>query len=553
MKITRRTTLGLLGAGASLPQAAMAQRAIVDATFAHGVASGDPTIAGAILWTRVSPGDPAQTSAVPVRWYVAERENGSPVEQGRTEARPARDFTVKVEPRRLHPGREYHFWFEAGGARSPVGRFRTLPQGATVNAVLAVVSCQLYAGGLFNAYDAIARLPRLDAVVHLGDYIYEYASKDYGRETAERLGRIPLPPHETVTLADYRTRHAHYKTDPDLQAAHARAAFICVWDDHETTNDSFREGAQNHQPETEGSWRQRKAAAMQAYFEWMPIRDPKPGDPWEAINRAFQFGDLATLLMVETRLLARSKQAEFKGEAPNASELAAVLAEHRRPDRELLGEPQRRWVQRELAASVGARKPWQVIGNQVVMARVAGPQIDRILGAERAAALLGSLDLALAKRVQAIQAGYRAGLPYNTDAWDGYPAARERLYASFRAAGSRPLVLAGDSHAFWANDLFDDGKRLVGAEFGTSSITSPSVGDALGELPLGKLLEAANEEVVFCDQKAKGYILLSLDRERARADYVAVSTILAKPFQTRTLASFEVRAAAPDQRLRHIG
>lgn len=202
---------------------------------------------------------------------------------------------------------------------------------------------------------------------------------------------------------------------------------------------------------------------------------------------------------------------------------------------------------------MGAAKPWQIIGNQVMMARVAGPQIDKILGPERAAALLGSLSPALAKRVQASQAGYRAGLPYNTDAWDGYPAARARLYASFHAAGSRPLVLAGDSHAFWANDLFDDGKRLVAAEFETSSITSPSVGDALGALPLGKLIEAANEEVVFCDQKAKGYILLSLDRERARADYVAVSTILAKPFQTRTLASFEVRASAPDQRLRLLG
>jgi alkaline phosphatase D len=164
-------------------------------------------------------------------------------------------------------------------------------------------------GGLFNAYDDISRLDRVDAIVHLGDYIYEHGAEGYGAATGVKLGRVVDPPHEIVTLADYRRRHAQYKTDPDLQAAHARAAFICVWDDHEVANDSWLGGAENHQPETEGEWRTRKNAALQAYFEWMPIRDPQPGKPWESINRGFQFGDLATLLMVETRLLARSHQA----------------------------------------------------------------------------------------------------------------------------------------------------------------------------------------------------------------------------------------------------
>lgn len=541
MKITRRATLGLFGAGAALPGVAVAKPDTGPVAFRHGVASGDPTPGGAILWTRVTPAD-AQASTIDVTWHVTALAGGKPIETGRATTRAARDFTIKVEPKRLKPGAEYRYWFEANGVRSPEGRFRTLPRGATPDAVLAVVSCQLYAGGLFNAYDALAKLPRVDAVVHLGDYIYEYDAKGYGRETAERLGRIPLPPHETVTLADYRTRHAHYKTDPDLQAAHARAAFICVWDDHEVTNDGFALGAQNHQPETEGDWKTRKAAAMQAYFEWMPIRDPSGSDPWEAINRDFQFGDLATLLMVETRLLARTEQAEFKGGTPDPSAFAAVLAERDRPDREMLGEPQRRWVERELGASVRAGKPWQVIGNQVVMARVAGLQLERLLGAERLRELTASLSPAFAKRLAASQAGYAAGLPYNLDAWDGYPAARERLYAGFGAAGSRPLVLSGDSHAFWANDLFDGQKRLVAAEFGVSSITSPSVGDAVPKLPLGELLAKTNEEVVFCDQRAKGFILLTLDRQRARADYIAVSTILAKPYEIRTIARFEVRA-----------
>jgi alkaline phosphatase D len=545
--IGRRDALALIGigAGATLPGVGEAAEATTVA-FRHGVASGDPTIRGAVLWTRVTP--PAGHAApVAVTWQVM--EGTRVVEQGRTDARAARDFTVKVEPKRLKPGRDYRYIFEAAGVRSPEGRFRTLPEGKVSDVVFAVVSCQLFPGGLFNAYDAIARLDRLDAIVHLGDYIYEYGMEGYGAEIGRKIGRTVEPPHEIVTLADYRTRHAQYKSDPDLQAAHARAAMIAVWDDHETANDSFREGAQNHQPETEGEWAKRKAAAMQAYFEWMPIRDAAPGKPWEAINRTFQFGDLATLAMVETRLLARSEQAGFKGETPGAAEIASVLAERNRPDRELLGEAQRAWLEGELAASVKAGRPWQVLGNQIVMARVPGPQLDKLLTPQQLGGL-AQLPAAVRARVEASQIGYKAGLPFNLDAWDGYPAARERLYASFRRAGTRPLVLAGDSHAFWANALADQGGEPVGSEFGTSAISSPSIGDSLPALPLGRLLEAAGPEVEFCDQLAKGFILLTLTPDRAAADYRAVSTIMAKPFEVKTIARFEVAAA--DRRLTKV-
>lgn len=537
MSVTRRGALGLVGAGALAPATA-ATRPEVAVAFRHGVASGDPTTRGAVLWTRVTP--PAGHAApIAVEWHVAELAGGAAVESGRIDARAARDFTIKPEPTRLKPGREYRYWFEAAGIRSPEGRFRTLPEGAVAELSLAIVSCQLYGGGLFNAYDAIAKLERLDAIVHLGDYIYEYGAEGYGAEIAAKLGRQVEPAHEIVTLADYRTRHALYKRDPDLQAAHARAAMIAVWDDHETTNDSFREGAQNHQPETEGDWAKRKAAAMQAYFEWMPIRDPAPGRPWEAINRTFHFGDLATLAMVETRLLARSQQAEFKGQTPDPAAFAPVFAERNRPDRELLGENQRAWLEGELAASVKAGRPWQILGNQVVMARVPGPDLEKLLSPEQRAGL-SSLPAATAARVSAAQASYRAGLPFNLDSWDGYPAARERLYDSFRRAGARPLVLSGDSHAFWANALADQQGRPIGVEFGTSSITSPSIGDSLPALPLGPLLEKAGEEVQFCDQRAKGFILLSLTPDRATADYRAVSTILAKPYAVSSLARFAV-------------
>lgn len=545
LTLTRRGALGAVGAGALLPAAAAA-RPEAAVQFLHGVASGDPTTHGAVLWTRVTP--PADHAApVAVTWHVAEAGGDKPVETGRIEARPARDYTVKPEPVKLKPGREYTYWFEAAGVASPRGRFRTLPQGALAELNLAVVSCQLYGGGLFNAYDAISRLERVDAIVHLGDYIYEYGRDGYGKEIAQQLGREVEPAHEILTLADYRTRHAQYKRDPDLQAAHARAAMIAVWDDHETANDSYREGAENHQPQTEGDWAQRKAFAMQAYFEWMPIRDPQAGRPWEAINRSFQFGDLATLAMVETRLLARSQQAGFKGDTPSPDAFGAVLAERNRDDRELLGETQRAWLEDVLATSVKAKTPWQVLGNQVVMARVPGPDLQKMLGPVYTAAL-AKLPAAMRARVEAAQASYRAGLPFNLDSWDGYPAARERLYASFRRARSNPLVLAGDSHAFWCNALADAAGVPVASEFGTSSISSPSIGDSVPQVPLGALLEQAGPEVLFCDQRGKGYILLTLTPTQATADYRAMSTILARPYAVKSVARYTVAAA--DRKLR---
>ena len=550
MRLDRRSALGLIGSGAVLPIGAVHAATPARAAFRHGVASGDPTASGAILWTRVTPADPAHGTPIPVTWHVATQPEGKPVESGESEARPGRDFTLKVEPRTLAPGRDHWFWFElADGTRSPVGSFRTLPMGKADDLVLAVASCQLYPGGFFNAWDSLARRDRLDAVIHLGDYIYEYGAESYGAQIGAKIGRVHEPAHEIVTLADYRQRHAQYKSDPMLQAGHARAAFICVWDDHETANDAWLHGAQNHQTESEGWWPVRKAAAMQAYFEWMPIRDPRPGEPWDAINRSFAFGDLAALLMVETRLLARSEQAGFKGETPSAEQITSVLAERNDPARELLGEPQRGWIEQQLAASVQAGMPWQIIGNQVVMARVNGPELAKLFGAEKAAAMIAQLAPAIRAQVEASQLGYRAGLPFNLDAWDGYPAARERLYASFRRAGSQPLVLAGDSHAFWANNLADESGQPVGVEFGTSAISSPSVGDALPQMPIGDLLTQASPEVHFCDQRAKGYILLTLTPDRAIADYVAVSTILAPDYEDKPLRRFEVMAGAQPRRL----
>lgn len=552
MPINRRDALALFGAGASLslPVTAAIGAEHHAVSFAHGVASGDPSAAGAILWTRATPADAGFAGDLPLSWHVAELTGGTPIRTGKALARGARDFTVKVEVGGLKPGHDYSYWFAAAdGTRSPVGRFRTLPRGAVADVVMAVVSCQLYAGGLFNAYDAIARLERLDAVLHLGDYIYEYGADGYGADIARKIGRIVEPAHEIVSLADYRMRHAQVKRDVDMQAAHARAAFICVWDDHEVANDDWMHGAENHDPKTEGDWNKRKAAAMQAYFEWMPIRDPRPGQPWEAINRSFEFGDLATLVMVETRLLARSQQVASKGEGIEPAEYAPMMAERAQPGRELLGPAQLAWVEQTMAASVTAGKPWQVLGNQVVMAKVAGPDLERQLGPDRYAAAIAKMPPAYASRIAAGAASYRAGLPFNFDSWDGYPPARERLYAAFRRAKSRPIVLSGDSHAAWANDLHDESGQLVAAEFGCTAITSPSYGSLLPGI--GSLIADANKgEVRFCDQDRKGFLLLTLTPEQAVGDFRTVSTILAKPYQAASAKRF--RSVAGGDRLQPL-
>ena len=558
MTINRRdalkTALKLAGSGATLalPAAATQAAGAASIRFDHGVASGDPMADGAILWTRATPAGATQAGDIALTWHVAETEGGKPLRSGSVKARAARDFTAKVEATGLQPGRDYRYWFDAAdGTRSPVGRFRTLPKGKVADVVMAVVSCQLYAGGLFNAYDAIAKLDRVDTVLHLGDYIYEYGVDGYGADIAKKIGRFVEPRHEIVSLADYRMRHAQVKRDVDMQAAHARAAFICVWDDHEVANDDWMHGAENHDPKTEGDWDARKAAAMQAYFEWMPIRDPKPGQPWAAINRSFDFGDLATLVMVETRLLARSHQVVSKGEEITQAEYAPMLAERARTDRELLGPAQLAWVEKTMASSVAAGKPWQVLGNQVVMAKVAGPDMERQLGPVKFAKTMAKLPAMWRERLTASIASYRAGLPFGFDSWDGYPPARERLYAAFKRAKSRPIVLSGDSHAAWANDLHDASGSLVAAEFGCTAITSPSYGSLLPGI--GTLIADANKgEVRFCDQDLKGFTLLTLTPEHATADSVTVSTVLAKPYTQASAARFRTYADRPNQPLEKI-
>jgi alkaline phosphatase D len=539
MAIDRRGVLALLGLGAAAP--AVAQPAAPGkVSFNHGVASGDPLQDRVILWTRITP---SGAGDVAYRWTLTpvDRRAGGP-RQGQGVTGPDRDYTVKVDVTGLEPARDYTFQFEAGGVKSPTGRTRTLPSGATDEVVLAVASCTLYPNGYFNAYQAMADLPRVDAMLHLGDYIYEYGGPgSYGMDSAVAGERPHDPPREIVSLADYRRRHAQYKADPGLQAAHARAPWIVVWDDHETANDSYVTGAENHQPETEGDWNARKAVALKAYYEWMPIREPGPGGSQvEAAHRSFHFGDLASLIMVETRLGARDKQLNYERDMPAEGGEAAVAAFRAKladPTRRMMGPTQEAWIAGELDRSVKAGHAWQVFGNQVVMARVLPFSPKRELTPEQ----LAQLPERARARMDQYEKLSALELSAALDMWDGYPADRERLYQVIRHAGARPIVVSGDSHSFWANELHTDAGERVACEFGTTGITSPGAGEVVPGLNAGEPIAKANKEVVFNDQVSKGFVLLTLTRGEARADMVAVSTIVAKDFTTRVVKTFRVK------------
>jgi alkaline phosphatase D len=343
-----------------------------------------------------------------------------------------------------------------------------------------------------------------------------------------------------VSLDDYRRRHAQYKTDPQLQAAHARAPWIVVWDDHESANDSWTGGAENHRPATEGDWNLRKAAAIKAYYEWMPIREPVGGG--FAIYRSFDFGDVASLFMFETRLTARDQQVTLDQlpAAPSLAEVEAFRAKVALPSRKMMSPAQEEWLAKGLSASVRAGRPWQVLGNQVVMARLTTPSLRADLGEATYAKVVAGVSPYIAQHMARSETAAALNLPYMLDSWDGYPADRQRLYRIFEAAKANCVVVSGDSHAFWANELYDapQGGRRAAVEFGTTAITSPGDGDYFPGAPLGEFFAKHNREVRFCDQSAKGFVLLTLTHEAAVGELVAVSSITDKSYETRVLKRY---------------
>jgi len=512
--------------------------------FEHGVASGDPLSDRIMVWTRVTPKD-SSTADVDISWEVAsDAAFTQMMHSGSARTGQARDFTLKVDVQNLTPGQSYYYRFKAGSATSPVGRMKTLPAAGVTQVRFAVLSCSNFPAGYFHAYAQAAQESELDAVLHLGDYIYEYATGEYATEDAAALGRsLPADNNgELFTLDDYRKRYTLYRTDADLQALHAAAPFIAVWDDHEVANDTWTDGAENHNG-GEGDFNQRKLAALQAYFEWLPVRPASENDEL-TIYRSFDFGDLVSLHMLDTRIIGRDEQLSYANYiSAGGLDAARFIADVGATDRTLLGQPQMNWLQSQLAVS-SAR--WQVLGQQVLMGRMLLPAEMLTALADPAnadlATTLGEL-VPLKLRVQAGDptltpqeiARIETVIPYNLDAWDGYAYEREVIFGLARALDKNLVVLAGDTHNAWANNLKTLAGEPVGVEFATAGVTSPGLESYLG-LPAAAIPQAEQaitllvDELQYLNASQRGYLVVTFTEDQARADWRFVSTVKARDY-----------------------
>jgi alkaline phosphatase D len=516
MTLTRRSLLltGSLGLGAlALPGAAAAAAGLADRRgFTHAVASGEPAADAMLFWTRWVP---AGGDAATLVLEVSESPDfARVVAGGQAVTGPWRDWTVKVTAGGLRPGTDYHYRFVApDGSRSPVGRTRTLPGNGARAFRAAIFSCSNLGYGWFNAYGHAAARGDLDCAIHLGDYFYEYGPNHYPEDKDVVAARVPEPLAETVHLADYRLRYASYRADPDLQALHARLPMIAQWDDHESANDSWEGGAENHDARTQGDWTVRKAAAMQAYREWMPVGEA----PWAT----YDVGDLATIFRTETRLAARTRQNTLaKVLAGHMGDPAAALTRFRDgawadPAATMMGTTQERWIADAMRRSVREGRRWQVVGFGTNFGTIRTP-------AELAG--LAAPGRYQARLEAAVLAG-KLGLPANLDAWDGYPAARRRFLADVRAAGAELVIVTGDSHNAWAFDLQQDG--AAGVEFGGHSVTSPGYESSLAVPPpaLARALVGASPELRWCDTSRRGYMALTIEPERVTNEWLFVDTV----------------------------
>ncbi|MBB6519880.1 alkaline phosphatase D family protein [Pseudoteredinibacter isoporae] len=534
--LTRRNLLqtGLLAAGSSsfIGQVlAQSQQADVQAVFSHGVASGEPQADSVLLWTRVSV---EQEKAV-VEWELAlDTQFRKLVQKGQLNAEADNDHCVKITVSDLEAGQVYYYRFKCQGIHSEPGRTRTLPQGDIDNLNIAIASCSNFPFGYFNAYEVIAADPDIQFVLHLGDYIYEYGHDGYGGTTGKVINRNHEPAHEIVSLADYRQRHAQYKADIASRLMHAAHPLIPTWDDHESTNNPYMQGAQNHQPD-EGDWSKRRDASLKAYYEWMPIREPEKGLNRKQLWRHFQFGNLASLVTLETRHTGRSIQIDYKDHLGNIKSdedrdlfLKQVLGN---PARSMLSKNMKDFYDQSLKNN---SSQWHLLGNQIPMARTHVPDISQFLKKKNSE----GYDPVADEHAQFRRLG-ELDLPIYLDTWDGYPGARQAFYEQNQNLGIEDLlVLTGDSHSFWTNQLFDDSGKAMGVEIGTAGITSP--GDFEGYGPetanaMDKLVAEHNPEIVWTDCQHRGFVKLSLSKEKAQADFISVSDILTEKYQVERI------------------
>jgi alkaline phosphatase D len=504
---------------AALPTLPLASLASSGPMFQHGVASGDPLADRVILWTRVTPSGTPAVVVVDVT-VALDAALTQVVYRARTKTNPGRDYTLKFDAAPLQPNTTYFYRFTAEGQTSPIGRTKTLPVGQATRLRMAVVSCSNFAYGYFNAYRRIAERADLDLVMHLGDYLYEYGTGQYGNV------RACEPASEILTLADYRTRHAQYKGDADSQEMHRQHPMVAIWDDHETANNAWVGGAENHQPATEGAWPARVAAALQAYYEWMPVRIVDATQPRENY-RSYAYGNLVDLLMLEERLGARSEQ--LGTNINNASGYFIQSGAYLDPTRQMLGANEEAWLANKLRTSTAK---WKMLGQGVMFAQL------KAVGAPNAAG---------------------GGVYLNSDQWDGYQPARDRLYGVLKGDGANAavgnvVVLTGDIHSSWAADLSQDpnnpnpstggydpmsgaGSRAV--EFVGTSVSSPGVTDPTGAV--ANSLKPANPHFKYINLDKRGYMLIDADASRVVCEWWHLDTVASRSNIETFAVAFEVR------------
>jgi len=532
--------------------------------FAYGVASGDPLSDRVILWTHAQYA--GNTSNLVLTYEVATDNaftSASIVTSGSVFATASTNFTAKVDATGLEPGKTYFYRFKSGDTVSPVGKTRTLPASTATEVKFAVFSCANYPEGFFHVY-GLASQSDAQYAIHLGDYLYEYPNGYY--PTVPTASRIHEPSTEIYSLADYRTRHAQYKSDPNLKVLHASMPMIAVWDDHEIANNTYKDGAENHDATKEGSFTARKAAALQAYHEWMPVRT---GSDQNIIYRSFDFGSVLSLHMLDTRLIGRDKQVEFT-ELLNPATAATAQASLYSPARELLGSTQGTWLSGKIISSAAT---WQVLGQQVLMARMEFPV--SVLSALNPANLSDPAAIAagvasinayvIAKNTPAssrspAQAGLmnttlNPKLGYNLDAWDGYPVAREKLLATILAANKKLVVLAGDTHNGWNSQLTLAGLISpsqagvkVGEEFATPSVSSVGLENYFSTLPsadVKSIFEKVVDDLKWMDPSRRGYLKMTFTKTQAKGEWVFVNSVKSATYTVDTPAVAETRTYTP--------
>jgi alkaline phosphatase D len=566
-------TVSLAGCSSSSSSAGPAPK------FAFGVASGDPLADRVILWTHAKATD--SNATIPLTWQVAtDAAFINIVASGRVDATESNGFTAKVDATGLNAGTDYFYRFIGDqNTFSPAGITRTLPAASATSVKFAVFSCSLYSEGFFNAYDAAAKSDAQFAL-HLGDYIYEYGAgvNQYGNTNAAALGRVVVPATDIVSLADYRARYALYRSDPNLQAVHAKMPFITVWDDHEFANDAYVGGAENHKAATQGDWNQRKAIASKAYHEWLPIRTPDPANLLK-IYRSFDFGNLFSLHMLDTRIEGRDQQYDSFGDAdggigryitaitPNAGGVTTDSA------RKMISSTQQAWLASQMNAS---RATWQILGNQDIMAKMWIPfSVAQYFGGATANPTLGAAAIqtylaAKAKRAAAGAATLNANeaallnpsqnprLPFNLDSWDGYPSQREAILQTVKAQGKKLVVLSGDSHNGWFTSLTTLSGERVGFEYAGASVTSTGFESAglgglassldgsalvpqLGNAAIGAGLGLI-DDLNYSDTIRRGYLIMTVTPTAVKGEYVYVSTVKATAYTTLVGRTITVNA-----------